>query len=207
MDRKCWSLFRGGGIRRRLLMWGLSLFGSHCWLSLSPAIFIWKDRSGEKRPRCSRNSRLSPASKFALLFDARSTGFPIMPRLKSLSVGKQRATITAGSPGQKRQQLHSRFHHRFPGNGGREGIRQKSLFSLRSIRPESIAQVYQSTQGGGLYKPGLHFDPGPAVCHAGDPALGRRAERRRRGFGRSRSLISLGSDSERFASALRATPT
>ena len=57
----------------------LASSGWHFWFLSSRVILIWRDRSVETPLHCSRSLPPSRASRFAPLFDARSSGFRITP--------------------------------------------------------------------------------------------------------------------------------
>ena len=192
---KMLGFFRGGGIRRRLLMWGLSLFGVSL-LVVVVAGYSYMERQ-------IRREAVALQSELASVTGEQIRTF-VRRKIDRFS---DNATALSLYPlGSKEQQLllgllvkndSSFTHASIIDSQGMEVVKvsdRKVYFPSDLTDQSQSPKVYQSTQGGGLYKPGLHFDPGPAVRHTGDPALGRRAECRRRGFGRSRSLVSLGSD-------------
>ena len=125
--------FRGGGIRRRLLMWGLSLFGIALLVVVVAGYFymvrqIRQDAAALQSELASvtaegiRNFVRRKIERFSDTADA----------LSLYQLGSKEQQLLLGLLVKNDTQLLRRFHYQLARYGGREGIRQKSLFSLRS---------------------------------------------------------------------------
>ena len=71
--------FRGGGIRRRLLMWGLSLFGIALFVVVVAGYFYMVRQIRQDAAALQSELASVTARKFATLCDARSSDFQITP--------------------------------------------------------------------------------------------------------------------------------
>ena len=128
---------RGGGIRRRLMVWGLSLFG----LALTTVVVAGYSYTVRQIQR-------DAAALQSELASVTGEGIRTFVRRKIERFSDNAAALTLYPLGSKEQQLllgllvknDSSFTDasiiNVAGYGGREGIRQKSLFSLRSNRPK-----------------------------------------------------------------------
>ena len=187
--------FGGGGIRRRLLLWGLSLFG------LALLVVVVAGYS-----YMARQIRQDAAAFQSELASVTGEQIRTFVRRKIERFSDNANALSLYPLGSKEQQLllgllvknDSSFTHASIINS--EGMEVVKVSDRRVYFPSDLSDQSKSLKfikalkGEDYISPVLHFDPGPALRHTGDPALGRGAECRRRGFGRSRSLVSLGSD-------------
>ena len=187
--------FGGGGIRRRLMLWGLSLFG------IALLVFVVAGYS-----YMARQIRQDAAALQSELASVTGEQIRTFVRRKIERFSDNANALSLYPLGSKEQQLllgllvknDSSFTDASIIDS--EGMEVVKVSDRRVYFPSDLSDQSKSPKfikaltGRRLYKPGLHFAASPAVRHAGDPALGRGAECRRSGFSRSRSLVSVGSD-------------
>ena len=135
--RKVLVRLRGGGIRRRLMMWGLSLFGIALLVVVVAGYSYTVRQIQQDAAALQIRARLN---------DRRTIRNFVRRKIERFS--DNAAALTLYPLGSKEQQLllgllvknDTSFSDasiiNLGGYGGRESIRQKSLFSIRSNRPE-----------------------------------------------------------------------
>ena len=192
--KKILGPFRGGGIRRRLLMWGLSLFGIALLVVVVAGYFYMV--------RQIRQDAAALQSELASVTAERIRNFV---RRKIERFSDNADALSLYPLGSKEQQLllgllvknDSSFSHAsIIDSQGMEVLKvsdRKVYFPSDLTDQSKSPKFIKALKGEDYISPVYTSNRGSAVRHTGDPALGCRTERCRGGFGRSRSLVSLGS--------------
>ena len=189
------AFFGVGGIRRRLLIWGLSLFGIALLVVVVAGYFYMVSQI--RQDAAALQSELSSVT---------ADQIRNFVRRKIERFSDNAAALSLYPLGSKEQQLllgllvknDSSFTHASIINSqGMEVVKvsdRKVYFPADLTDQSKSPKFIKALKGEDYISPVYTSNRGPTVRHVGDPALGRRTEYCRCGFGRSRSLVSLGSD-------------
>ena len=186
--------FRGGGIRRRLLMWGLSLFGIALLVVVVAGYFYMV-----------RQIRQDAAALQSELASVTAEQIRNFVRRKIERFSDNAAALSLYPLGSKEQQLllgllvknDSSFTHASIINSqGMEVVKvsdRKVYFPSDLTDQSKSPKFIKALKGEDYISPVYTSDRAQPYVTLAIPLWGARAERRRGGFGRSRSLVSLGS--------------
>ena len=194
ISTKLLAPFRGGGIRRRLLIWGLSLFGIAL---LFVVVAGYSYMEGQIR-----QDAAALQSELAAVTGQRIRNF-VQRKIERFS--DNAAALSLYQLGDKEQQLllgllvkndSSFTHASIIDSQGMEILKvsDRKVYFPSDLTDQSKSLKFTKALTGQDYiSPVYTSSQSSAVRHAGDPALGRRTECRSRSFSRSRSVVSLGS--------------